>query len=161
MVYEPKRIYSWGGRSYGVPAQKVGEHFEALEKEHGAVTRELFLQSAEPEDSPFHKLFEWDDERAANLYRLQQSNQVINSLCVEVRRKDGESQKVTAFVNVSVRNVEEARYVNIRSAMNDEEKRRNVLDDAKRELSWFVSKYEKYQWFDKLRPALDEFLAEH
>lgn len=158
MVYQEKKHYVWGGRSYGVSAQKIGEHFEMLESKHGSVTRENFLDSATPEDSPFHKLFEWDDEKAAGLYRLQQSNQIINALCVKVETESGDTRKINAFVNRKNRDSQEAEYINIQRCMSTPETKDVALNNARLELKWFKNKYKAYQWYASLEQPIDAFL---
>lgn len=158
MVYQGKRIYTYGGRTYSVPAQKVGEHFEKLEEEFGAVTRENFLESATPEDSPFHKLFEWNNDKAANLYRLQQSNQIINAVCVKIETESGETREVNAFVNTEKRGNGEAKYINLQKCMEKEETRKTALENAKLELGWFRAKYKNYQWYLSIKEPIDQFL---
>ena len=159
MIYQPKHKYVWGGRAYSVSAQKVGEHLEMLEAQYGAVTRENFLESAAPEDSPFHKLFEWNDEKAAGLYRLQQSTQIINAVCIEVETDMGGIKKVDAYVNVKERGAEKAQYVNITTAMSQKDTRDTALKNAMLEMSWFRKKYESQKWYAQLKQPIEQFLA--
>ena len=140
MVYERK--YSWrAGKS--VPAQVAGEVMEMIEKRDGVLTKEAFLEESRPENSPTHKLFEWDDTVAAEKFRLEQSRIAIQDIVVTVIRKE-EPKKVHAFVNVTKGKHNKAEYSNIEVAMSDEIKRQAVLANAFGELRAFEQKYEAY-----------------
>lgn len=141
MVYEKK--YSWrAGKS--VPAQVAGEVMEMIEKRDGVLTKEAFLDESRPENSPTHKLFEWDDTIAAEKFRLEQSRIAIQDIVVTVITKADEPQKVHAFVNVTKGKANKAEYSNIQVAMSDDAKRSAVLANAFMELEQFENKYGIY-----------------
>lgn len=135
MVYQ----YSWNGPERAVSAEKVAKHIEKLTEKYGECTREQFLDSARSEKSAMHKLFEWDDTKAAEKYRLIQAQQIICSLKVTVTEEDHTPITVRAFVTTSEQKVG---YVHIRDAMSDEEKRQKVIEEAKRDARWYMDKYE-------------------
>ena len=140
MVYEKK--YSWrAGKS--VPAQVAGEVMEMIEKRDGELTKEAFLEESRPEDSPTHGLFEWDNTVAAEKYRLTQARICIQDIVVTVIRH-AEPRKIHAFVNTTVGKANKASYSNIQIAMEDEDKRKAVLQNAFAELKAFEQKYSEY-----------------
>lgn len=142
-AFESKK-YSWrSGYSYRTPADVVGSVLEDIEKKNGEVTAESFLEESREPSSPTHSMFEWDDSVAAEKYRLRQSSQIINQL--EISVEVGEIETVTAFVNVKSKSVKDSgSFVNIRSAMSDEEYRKQVLDNALAELKSFKKRYAQY-----------------
>lgn len=154
MQYE----YSWGGRIYSVSAKEVGEHFEKLEKKYGEVTRDNFLASAYAKNSKMHKLFEWNDTKAANLYRLQQANQIINSLRVTVIDMDNNKHTAPAFVNVGVRGSGESKYISVVKAMKVDEQKNQVLEDARMDAARFKFKYGSLAELADVITAMDEFM---
>jgi hypothetical protein len=158
MVYQPKRHYSWGGRNQKVSAQLVGEHFEKLEAKYGAVTKENFLQSATPEDSPMHKLFEWDNEKAAGLYRLQQANVIINSIRVEVKTDDKEIKHINAYVNTEPSGNGNAQFISIHKAMSDTQTKEHVISEVIKDLNYIKSKYERFLWFADVVDTINKFI---
>lgn len=141
-------------------AQTVGEHLEDLEQKHGSITKQMFLDSARPEESPIHDLFEWDDQKAAEKWRLQQANIIINSLRIEVVTENNETTRINAFVNTEKRGNGKASFINIQSAMSNDKTRDHVLRDALRDLEWLRRKYDKFQWFSQIAQSIDTFIAE-
>jgi hypothetical protein len=93
--------YDWvRNRGYAIPAQLVGETVERLARDAGGLAppRALWTE-AEPADHPLHKMFEWNQRRAADAYRDVQARNVINSL----RITDAESgEAAPAFVHYRV-----------------------------------------------------------
>lgn len=160
MVFQPKNQYVWSGPQRSVSAQEVGEHLEALEEQDGFVTSESFLDSARPLDSPMHKLFEWNNEIAAEKWRKQQSSVIINQLRVVIQSDEDEPRKLVAFVNTKSRNAEKGQFVAISKAKQDKDLMTHILGQARKELQWIKSKYEAYIWFRNMKNAIDQFQKE-
>lgn len=137
MVFQPKRTYSWGeGFKPNADANVVGAVYERLEEE-GGVTKERFLDASRPEESPTHNLFEWDDTKAAEAYRLETSKKIIGCLRMTVVGKSNEEIQVRAFVNISPPS-EKAEYECIETVMQDENKREVYLTRVKQELDNYI-----------------------
>lgn len=151
MVYK----YSWNGPERKVSAEVVAHHLQKLEVENGEVTREAFLDSARPKTSKMHCLFEWDDAKAAEQYRLTQAQTIIASIHVEVQTVEQKPIEIRAFVQD--REVSSG-YVSIRSAFDDEDKQARILAMAKRDAEWLRAKYENLVSFAEVIKALDKFL---
>lgn len=56
-----------------------------LETTDGTVTPTRVVDDARADDSPLHDLFEWDDDKAAEAYRLQQARDVIGAVHILVK----------------------------------------------------------------------------
>lgn len=177
MIYQPTKHYSWCVQNTKVSADVAGAVMEQLEREHGCVTKSNFLEASRPEDSPTHKLFEWDDTKAAEKYRLGQSRFYISNLRIVVeeikadekpisvqsfKSEDGKDVPVTtrAFVSVSDTQRGRAEYVNIERALSDEDMRKNVLRNALLELKEFEGKYSRYKELSGIFDAIDNFEEE-
>lgn len=138
MVFQPKRSYSWSeGFAYNMDADIVGGVCEQIENENGSVTKERFLEASRPEDSVTHSLFEWDDAKAAEAYRLDTSKRIINCLRISYINDKSEECKVRAFVNVSEFS-EKAQYESIEIILQQEDKRANYLARIKQELDNYI-----------------------
>ena len=150
-------IYEWRSKDihYSVPASTVGKIFEKIEKKNGSVTNKSVLDSARPESSPIHKVFEWDDDVAAEKYRLSQAGQLIRNLVIATESAESsEPIMVRAFVDVSEKR--EGSYIGVVHAFSEEETRERVLSDAIRELNSFRKKYSNYQEFSKIFSEIDK-----
>ncbi len=55
----------------------IGSELERIREKHGRLAPSIVLAEAQPEDSPLHNEFEWDDSVAAHEYRLQQARKLI------------------------------------------------------------------------------------
>lgn len=150
-------VYKWSKVSYSVSADIVGKHFEKLEKKYGEVNRVNVLDSARPEKSPIHSLFEWDDTKAAENYRLTQASMLICNLDIEVQTED-ESKPITcrAFVNTSESVT--GSFVNIQSAFQNEDTKEIVLQRALQELKAFEKKYENLTELSEIFAEIDQLV---
>lgn len=87
------RKYSWSKR-YPVSAEVVGGIVESLPEKNEAA----LLKVARNKNSPIHHLFEWDESRAAQEYRLLQARVMLSSLHVEVITHRRDPVVVKAFI---------------------------------------------------------------
>lgn len=138
MVYKPKNQYSWGdGWKPKMDANIVGGVVEKIEAEHGEVTKELLLEESRPEDSITHSLFEWDNNKAAEKYRLDQAKHTINALRVVWVTPENKEVPVKAFVNVSEL-TDKTKYRNVELALREEDSREAYLKRIRNELEAFI-----------------------
>lgn len=138
MVYQPKKKYSWGdGFKPKLDANIVGGVVEQIEDEYGSVTKEIFLEKSRPEDSATHSLFEWDNDKAAESYRLEQARKTIGNLRIVYTTPKEEEVPVKAFVNVSELS-DKAFYRNVEVVLNDSDTRITYLTRIRRELGVFI-----------------------
>ena len=73
----PEMKWREGSRFKG-DAQAVGEAIAEIASLHGGVCPpEVFLHEAMDESHPAHDDFEWDDDKAAYAYRLEQARRII------------------------------------------------------------------------------------
>ena len=151
-------VYSWKMYQYSVPADVAGKEFEKIEKEYGKVTSELLLQNAEPEESPLHELFEWDDAVAGRKYRLSQATNIIINLAVEVE-KEQKPKKIRAYYNVSDTE-KKGTFINVESAFSNPDTKEIVIKRAYREMVAFTKKYENITEFAPIFKAIESLKDE-
>lgn len=140
--------YRWGnGAQYSVPAETVGKTLEHIEERDGAISKEAFLEESRPEESATHEMFEWDDEKAAEKYRLVQSGRIINNLVVDVTIESVSEEPTTAkaIVNVTEDRNKKAVYQSVVTAMGNTDSREIILKHALEELNTFKTKYSDLQ----------------
>ena len=156
---ENTMVYKWkNNNSLGCKAQAAGEVIEQIEKENGEVTKEAFLDASRPEDAPTHPCFEWNDDVAAEKYRLWQSGNVIRNVCVVIEKDDGAKEQIPAFVNVRENYKESASFVNISTVLSNEEQKKIMLSNAETELKAFRNKYAKLNELANVIGSINEYL---
>ncbi len=151
-------VYGWSaGRSFKVSAQIVGEELERIEKEAGEVNPRLLVGHARPVASPLHSFFEWDDKTAAEEYRVEQARGIIQAVVVKAFDGAETRNPIRAFVNVSA---EDGRgYFGIASVMSDEEKRSQMIAQAKSEIEAWRDRYRALVEFSKVFESIDKIAA--
>ena len=77
-------------RNIGVSADTAAAALTNHYKKHGRITARKLVDESTPEDAPLHPCFEWDDEKAADNYRLYQGRNIVRS--VHVIQDDGEDR---------------------------------------------------------------------
>jgi len=92
--------YAWKeGVRFKSDPNVTGQLLETIRDRFGEVTPELVLKEARHKDSVIHNDFQWDDEKAATLYRLDTARRIIRHLRVV---SDGETTNEPVFVHVTV-----------------------------------------------------------
>lgn len=133
-------VYKWKCDYYSVDANVVGKALEEIEEENGEITARLVVDKATPEESELHSLFTWDNEKAADEWRLHEARRVIAAVAVVYEEdNNAENHTIRAFANVGARN--KASFVTMAKALSDEESRSIVLQHAIEELQAFKAKY--------------------
>jgi hypothetical protein len=147
--------YEYVGRNFSVSADVVGAEMEKIEKRDGFVTNKSLLEAGRPDDSVLHGLFEWNDSKAAELYRLRQANDVITHIHIIV--EEHPKQPYRGFVDIQESNgqTEPGRYINIKSAMANEETRKVLLSAALAEMKRFAEKYSQYKELSEVFEAIN------
>lgn len=146
-------VYDWK-RNMPVKAQAAGEYLEQLEKKHGEITPKIVLDASRSEDALLHPCFEWNDGVAAEKYREVQARFLIRNLVVSVERDDSPPQVVRAYVNVSSE-IDAGSYIAVKTAMQNDDMKNQVLKNALNELKAFQKKYANLQELSEVFSAID------
>lgn len=131
-------VYQWKDNfRANVKAEVFGGVCEELE-EKGKLTPAALVDVSRAEDAPLHKCFEWADEIAAEKYRQSQASSMLRHLEIVTTKKkdDPEPVSIRTFFPVPQEGYRSISYI-----MSDEEKRENLLRQAKDELARFRHKY--------------------
>jgi hypothetical protein len=92
----------------------------------GRLTPDNVVDAAEDEASPLHQCFEWDNDAAAHMFRVEQARHLIRSVRVDVTTSH-HTVRVPAFVHDPECERGEQGYVSIRQLSSDEDKSREVV----------------------------------
>jgi hypothetical protein len=67
------------------PSRKeIDAEINRIYKEHGGITPNLVIKAAEDPNNVLHHLFEWDNSKAGNAYRVDQARQIITSVKINI-----------------------------------------------------------------------------
>lgn len=93
---------------------------------NGLLTPDNVIDAAQNAASPLHNWFEWDDDAAAHMYRVEQARHLIRSVRVDVTTSH-HTVRVPAFVHDPECERGEQGYISIRGLAHDEDKARDVV----------------------------------
>lgn len=135
--------------------KKVIEEILEIKDKEG-LTPENIVKNAKRKTSPLHELFEWDNVNAGEKWRLQQARVLLNEVKIIV-----EDKEYYAFenVNIIVNNpnssettevVKERQYVGRIEILSNEDFRKQVLQKALNQLTYWGKQYESYKEFESV-----------
>lgn len=128
---------------------------EKIENLYGKITAETVLRHAENKDCILHKLFEWDDSKAAEKFRLSQARTLINNIEVRIV-SDGESISIPVYE--VVRCDDGSKYKNVEVLTWDEIE--YIKDLTMKSINNLRMKLSAYKQFDKVVKLLDAAVSE-
>lgn len=145
-------VYKWNVNVAGVKAQDAGELCEELKSTVG-LSPQTLLDASRSEDALLHNQFEWDNDTAAEKYRLEQARHIICNLKIVAAEN---TEPTRAFVTIQHSYGESSGYEHVVEVMSDDEKRARLLESAKTELKWFKTKYANLKELANVMKAIDE-----
>jgi hypothetical protein len=117
----------------------------------GNFTPEQIVDLAGDRKSPIHQYFEWDDTKAARLYRIQRARKLIQCLVVQIQ---GNSSP--AFVNVKLAEEDRGKYFQTESCLETPEIWQLVLEKALSELTSWRARYANFKQLKPLYKVIDQ-----
>lgn len=137
---------------------QIRAHIETLMEQHGGcVTAEEVVADAARPDSPLHACFEWDDAKAAGLFRLEQARHLLRSVEVQLHTPAGNMRTVRGTACVTVQRDGQAvtAYVKMERALAEPELRAQVIATALNEAKAWSARYQQYQELWPICAAID------
>lgn len=149
--------YQWKINSLGrnVDPDEALNEIQKAETIFGKITPENVLKIAYSEDSALHTLFEWDDEKAAQNYRIQQARNIINNIEIKVVSDDGPIS-IPVFEVVSTKTGNQ--YKHIEDLDFDE--RKYIRENTIRSINALKTKLKIYNDFNRVINHLDSAIKE-
>jgi len=141
--YKAKKNAHFGNNQ----AQIYGEQLDILKsKNHGQLTTQLVLEDAKNDYSPIHSYFTWQDEKAAEQYRIWEARKLINGIeVVDIIIKDDKEVEVVRplMFNLKIDDDSAQQYYDSKMVLEDDDLRKRLLDQAMNEAGRWQEKYEK------------------
>lgn len=143
-------------------AQIYGECLEKIaEKRKGKVKPEDVVREARNRRSPLHNYFNWDNNDAAEKFRLWQARNLINHITVVVKY-DHKEREQKAFFSVNEtpygdeRNLKNRIYITIERVLSEPNLREQVINKALDEVEYWEDKYKEYKELGEIFDAIKE-----
>lgn len=151
-------MYKWKISVFKTDAEVAAKELERISEAHGGVLKPEYVvdESRHPE-APLHNEFEWNDEVAAEKYRVTQAQHIIRSIVIV---DDTDQKPFRMFVNVLPKDSPETAYMRINDVLADSYLREQMLENARRELDAFKIKYSRVLELAELRQLALEVLGE-
>lgn len=153
-----------GSRLNATQASIIGMEIQSITDKHGCCKPQMLVKRAEPMDSPIHNQFTWDNDEAAEQYRIEQARNLIRSVrIVHVDMPAAEQPIIRAFMHVRASEKETKfdgpAYLPIVTVMNSAEYKEQVLAEAKERLKEWLSKYKDLsEYFGNVFPEAEKVL---
>ena len=123
----------------------------------GVLAPENVVNAARSVRSPLHKLFDWDDTKAAEKWRIHQARQVLR---VTVELIGNDKSPVRVFVSLTKdRTGDETGYRSMVDVVSDDELYAQMLKDALEELRVFKAKYARFKELREVFAVIDRVRA--
>lgn len=119
------------------------------------------VAAARDPGSVLHDEFEWDDDAAAENYRLVQAGALIRRVKFTLVRQDAQTkqlqiQTTRAFQSRPSQRVKDAGYEPVEEIMADQEKRNELIDQVLRELKAYRKRYADLMALSGVWQAIDD-----
>lgn len=144
-------IYKWKTNFFKTSAEIAAGVMDELSRE-GRLTAANLVEASRPEDAPLHRDFEWDNDKAAEMYRQDQARLMIRNIVV-INDQSEKQETTRAFVHIQQ---ETPVYESIEVVVRDEDKLQILYETAKKELISFKMKYKGIQAFAALFEEIDK-----
>lgn len=98
------------------------------------------VEAARPKTSILHKYFTWDDSKAANERRIDQARGLLRAT-VRIMQVNGDKRPVRVFMSLTEDRNDSGGYYPVVNVLSNKTLRRQMLEDAFKELQVFERKY--------------------
>lgn len=123
------------------------DQLQGIYDQYGELTPRLVIAEAADPSHPLHDRFEWDDEVAADAYRIDQAHRLIQR--VKVTKVEGDNApSVRAFQ--AVRTDDGYKYEPSEKVAEDPFQRKLVLADMEREWRTLKARYDMFVEFTEM-----------
>ena len=142
----------------------IESELRKIEHRDGIISPHAVVEAARSPSSPLHSHFQWNNDKAAEEYRLWQARQLVavvifqrapndtqrtfTSVVIEKKTPQGESQLVRAYVDTE-------------RALDDPDLRQQILEQAVNEVRRWASKYRSFDELKDVIRAVDKFCKRH
>ena len=143
---DPKYSSMAGARFNNKEAGVYGARLSMLAAQRGYLTPRIVVEDARNTESPLHSYFDWNDEVAAEAWRIEQAKYLIRNISITV--STDKTPQVRHFFSVTPSanmHVSEPKvYVTMDNVISNAGRRIEVVEYALRELEGWTVRYSQY-----------------
>lgn len=152
-----QQVYEWkmSGFAKGLDPDIAVKEFQRIEKEYGSITAENILTASMKQDAVFHKLFEWDDNKAAQQFRLQQARNIINNIEIRVVANN-QARLVSAYEVVRYNESNQYKRIDTFTPEDLQQVKRRLIQT----MNYLKSQLSFYKEFNNASIKIDEAMNE-
>ena len=119
------------------------------------------VDAARDPSSPLHDEFEWDDDAAAEAYRLAQAGALVRRVLATIIKRDPKTKRLTATVTRQYQSRPSQRhrdggYETLQDILSDEDKRAELIGRVLREMRSYRKRYEELVELQSIWSAIDD-----
>jgi len=137
-------------------AKEIGTSLEELKEELGEYKAVDLLEKAKNKNHRLHNYFEWENDIAAEKYRVQQAGYMMRSVRVIIKTIDG-PREVPYVISIRSEIDNKRKYTTIARVLNNENYRAQAIKEAMKALNSWKNKYSMYKELTPIFQAIDEF----
>ena len=145
----------------GVSADDAVTELERIRAKYGTLKPEYIVEESKGEEALLHKCFQWDNEKAAALWRKEQAATLLRNIVVVTIVEEVEIGNIRAYVNVVQEALPDRTYVPIAQAIVDDKAYADLLAQAKGEMESFVRKYSQITELNRAKAEMLAILADN
>lgn len=146
--------YKWGeGFRTSVKPDIAAQEIKRIEQERGPVTPAVLIEGARSDKSPLHKMFEWDDKKAAHEHRLYTARKIIMSLRVVVKQGDQPEPMMVSLRTDDAETERDRAYVTLASIGDDPARRHEYMLRELERIEQLLPRTLAFAEFEPLRNA--------
>lgn len=146
----------------------IKAELQSLLQIHGILTPEIVLFAAKDKESKLHPFFQWDNEKAAHQWRLDQASMFLRTIKITVETAGGGKVKTRAFVCIKRTDHDDedeettrGEYHPIERVLADDQMTQCLLSTALSELRSFQRKYATLKQLSPVMDAIEELVSAH
>lgn len=113
----------------------------------GGVTPGMLVKASKAKNAPLHSYFEWENDKAAQGYRLWQARMLLRDMTIEI-----EDVRTREFQNIiiEVDDAKTRKYYHLDQILSDDDLKRRVLAQVTRQLRFMIKRYNDHKEIYKL-----------
>lgn len=128
---------------------------DKIAAKHGRLTPKLVLREARRASHPLHGQFIWDNDDAAERYRVLQARELIASVRVTYTGVEGTQKSVRRYHALRASDEAQFDYLDVEDILRDPMKRKLLLQSMEREWKTMVARFEDFtEFWDLVKGSL-------